>query len=413
MTEIDTSSPLIVPDEPVDRKTTIIFVDDETRVLDALRRSTRRLRGSWDVHFAEGAEEALALIDELPHVDVVVSDMRMPGMDGADLLIEVRKRSPHSARIILSGQSDREAVLRAVGPAHQYLSKPVDVDEITDVVERLRVASRDVLCDPIRSLIGQVDRLPSPPAVFQRLVELMESDNWTINDVAVELGKDVALTAEILKLVNSAFFGYYGEVTSVNRAVSLVGIELIRGVVLGNKMFEPDNALESWLDLEQLDWRSKSVAHGARAIALREGVPASESATAYLAGMVSEIGLLVMARLPGISPAVAAPLNGATFLDAERAIFGGDRFAVGCQLLRLWGFGSSVVDAIGHLAEPDGEPFEGLDWYLYAARRLVLEERIDPQALVSPVGADLDVDAALLRVRQEADAHLTSAGTAT
>lgn len=388
---------------------TIVFVDDEPKILQAMRRSTRRWRNEWDVHFAEGGREALALFDELEHVDIVVTDMRMPGMDGAELLTVVRERSPHTARIILSGQSEREAVLRAVGPAHQYLSKPVDVDELAQVVGDIQASAAMGLSDPVRALIGQADRLPSPPALFQQLVDMLESDDWSIDGVADVISTDVALTTEILKLVNSAFFGYFGDVNSVDRAVSLLGVDLIRTVVLGSKLFLPDDELESWLDLEQLDWRSKSVAHGARALALRNKAPSEVAGAAYLAGMVNEVGLLVMARVPDVGANVAEPLNSTTFPDVERAIFGGDRFVVGCHLLRLWGFSLDVVQAIEQLSRPVEIPEDGLPWYLFAARRLVLDAGLDPQALAAPAGSMPEVDQALDDVRNGIDLECAAA----
>lgn len=386
------------PDELVSTFT-VIFVDDEPKVLQAMRRATRRWRGLWDVHFAEGGLAALELLDQLPRIDVVVTDMRMPGMDGAELLAAVRERSPHTARIILSGQSDREAVLRAVGPAHQYLSKPVDVEELAEVLEHIRGTSSGTLREPVRSLVGEADRLPSPPALFQELVDEIESPNWSIDSVADVLSKDVALTAEMLKLVNSAFFGYFGEVNSVNRAVSLLGVDLVRSVVLGSKLFLADESLESWLDLELLDWRCKSVATGARALALRENAAREVSSSAYLAGMVSEIGMLVMARLQGLNATVAEPLNHACFLEVERALFGGDRFEIGGYLLALWGFSPAVVSAIVQIPTPTAHRAVGLPWYLHAARELVLDGSFDPVDLASPPGACPELDEALDQIR--------------
>lgn len=385
---------------------TIVLVDDAPAALQALQDAARPWHDVWDIHVAQGAPAALALFETLPNVDVVVTNMDMAGMDGAELLTGVRERSPHTARIILSGRSEREALLRAVGPAHQYLPKPVDIDELARVVEHVRGASPDVLRDPIRSLIGQADRLPSPPELFQQLMDMIESPNWTVNGVADVLGNDVALTAEILKLVNSSFFGFFGDVSSVDRAVSLLGVDLIRSVVLGSKLFVADEALESWLDLELLDWRCKSIALGARSLALRDGASSETAATAYLTGMICEVGLLVMARVPDVNADIAEPLNDRTYLEVERAIFGGDRFVVSCQLLRLWGFSATIVDAIEQLGGGDGDRDSGLAWYLHAARRLVLDDGFDPRALAAPAGSVPDIDEALERVRLGSDVAL-------
>src|SRR5450755_4506465 len=102
---------------------TLLFVDDEPNVLQGLQRQLRPMRNEWDMHFVENGQKALDFMAAQP-VDIVVSDMMMPGMDGAQLLSEVVRRHPQTVRLILSGHAEREAVLRLVGPAHQYLSKP-------------------------------------------------------------------------------------------------------------------------------------------------------------------------------------------------------------------------------------------------------------------------------------------------
>ena len=103
----------------------VLFVDDEPQILDGLRRNLRAYRREWTMGFCEGAEQALSAMAESPF-DVIVSDLQMPGMDGAELLTRVRDQYPDTVRIVLSGQSEQERILQAVGPAHQYLSKPCD-----------------------------------------------------------------------------------------------------------------------------------------------------------------------------------------------------------------------------------------------------------------------------------------------
>lgn len=101
----------------------VLFVDDEQEVLEGLRNLLRRNRHEWDMVFALGGYEALAELSR-GTVDVVVTDMRMPGMDGAQLLAQVKTVSPSTARLVLSGHAEKEAILRALPVAHQFLSKP-------------------------------------------------------------------------------------------------------------------------------------------------------------------------------------------------------------------------------------------------------------------------------------------------
>jgi len=113
----------------------ILFVDDDESVLDALRNILRKRRNEWDMVFSIGAKAALTELAKAPF-DVVVTDMRMPGMDGAALLTHVRDHYPGTARIVLSGHAERDAIVRALPVTHQFLNKPCDAVTLRSVVER-------------------------------------------------------------------------------------------------------------------------------------------------------------------------------------------------------------------------------------------------------------------------------------
>src|SRR5690242_10432691 len=115
--------------------TRILFVDDEPRVLEGLRLGLRGKRKVWDMVFHGSARAALADVEQNA-VDVVDSDMRMRGMDGAELLARVAARRPGTVRIVLSGQMDEGAAVRAASVAHRFLSKPSDAKVVESVVTR-------------------------------------------------------------------------------------------------------------------------------------------------------------------------------------------------------------------------------------------------------------------------------------
>src|SRR4051812_44920496 len=104
----------------------VLFVDDEPRVLQALKRSLAISNVPWEAHFVDGGAAALSALESETY-DVVVTDMRMPGVDGAAVLNAARERDPSIVRIVLSGQADEAAALRVVRVAHQFLAKPCDV----------------------------------------------------------------------------------------------------------------------------------------------------------------------------------------------------------------------------------------------------------------------------------------------
>ena len=114
----------------------ILFVDDDPNVLVALRNLMHRERGRWETVFVEGGREALAQLALQP-VDIVVSDMRMPGMDGVELLEKVRERWPATARIMLSGSAHREEIERATSAVDELLSKPCSSAVLKATFERM------------------------------------------------------------------------------------------------------------------------------------------------------------------------------------------------------------------------------------------------------------------------------------
>ncbi len=104
-------------------KKRILFVDDESLALQGLERMLRNMRNEWEMEFVDSGPKALERMAQADF-DVVVSDMRMPCMNGAHLLNEVMLRYPATVRLILSGHADQDLILKCVGSTHQYLAKP-------------------------------------------------------------------------------------------------------------------------------------------------------------------------------------------------------------------------------------------------------------------------------------------------
>ena len=394
--------------EPTEPLATVVFLGDDRDAARPMRDAALHRAGAWMVHFVEDVMDAVVLVRELRNVDAVVAHARPDGPAVDDFLDRVRRRSPHTARIVISDESDGDLLLRLNQLAHRVLPVRLEVESLVELIDQVRSATGTELGDPVRTLVGQIDRLPRLPGVFQRLTEIVESDDWSIGDLAEEITQDIALTGEILKLANSSFYGSAAPVTSVDRAIMRVGVDLIRFVVLGSKLYESRDELATWIDLDPLAQRARTVALGARALAIRDRASLDTSSLAYLAGLVSEIGWLVLGRVPDIADVIARPLNGKLYLGAERAIFGGDRFQVGAQLLGLWGFDQPVIDAVGHLSTEQIPTEGGLTWYLAAAKQLIGERGFDPHELAGRPGTNPELDAAVQELCAQAEA--TAAG---
>ncbi len=330
---------------------TVLFVDDEPNVLQGIKRATRNMREVWAMYFAPGGESALAFIADTP-VDVIVSDMRMPGMDGAELLRLVRERQPGIARIMLSGYAEEEAIFRSTQVAHQFLSKPCDVDELKATIEDIR-ACRDALPpDAIRDMVGRIESLPALGDVYADLTDAMDRDTANADNLGQIVSRDVALTAELLRLVNSAFFGLSRRIENVGQAIGFLGIDVVRAIVAGHDVFTTDNV--DTVDVAALAKRSELTAALCRAAMVRDGATISEAADGYLAGMLHEIGALVLAQMDAVETSELEAVLAVDDTTNERLVLGVDRFTVAAYLLGLWGFPKAISGAIGALArEPD------------------------------------------------------------
>lgn len=184
----------------------ILFVDDESNVLDGLRRMLRPMRRDWSMNFVDSGEAALEHISH-EGCDVIVSDMRMPGMDGVELLGTVGQECPKAVRIALSGHAEMEMLLESVCAAHQYLAKPCDDETLKATIERA-CALRDLLSDErLTGLVTQLDSLPSLPTLYTEVTEELARSDSSLARAGEIIGKDVAMSAKVLQLVNSAFFG--------------------------------------------------------------------------------------------------------------------------------------------------------------------------------------------------------------
>lgn len=333
----------------------VLFVDDDALILAGLKRTMRRLRGDWQMEFAGSGEEALQRLARQPF-DAVVSDMRMPGMDGAELLTQVKDHFPRIARIILSGQSSQEAMLRTLGPAHQYLSKPCNPQALRCAISDAFLL-RDRLDNPaLESLVTGATHLPSLPHLFQELVEELHAPGSSVDRVCEIISRDVAMTAKVLRLVNSSFFGLRQHVSSPSHAVCLLGMELVKALVLTVGLFSQCEHLNSPVfSLEYLTSHSLEVATLASRMSRSYGAPQKDCDDALLAGMLHDVGKLILAM--ELADRYDAVIQEASDCDSvlwqvERDQLGVTHAEIGAYLLGLWGLPNRIVEAVAFHHEP-------------------------------------------------------------
>jgi HD-like signal output (HDOD) protein/CheY-like chemotaxis protein len=353
----------------------ILFVDDDPNILQGLQRVLRSQRDRWEVAFAQGGEAALAMLDATPF-DVVVSDMRMPGMDGAALLACVREKYPEVVRFILSGQSDLNAAYRAVTVAHQVLGKPCDPGALQIAIDRACNLRTVLSNEPLCRTIGSVRELPALPRTYLELTKALGETDVALDRVARIVEQDVAIAAKLLQLVNSAFFGVSQVVTSVRRAVSFLGVDVLKSLVLSIgvvRAFE-HAGVTGGFSVEQFESHAYLTAKIADMLPTARPIKDATS----LAALLHDVGKLVLAaKMPAHFTRVwaAAREQGRPLYEVEQELMGVTHAEIGAYLLGLWGLPWLVVEAVAHHHTPARVPEQGFDALaaVYIANILALE----------------------------------------
>ncbi|MBU1699224.1 MAG: HDOD domain-containing protein [Candidatus Eisenbacteria bacterium] len=337
----------------------ILFVDDEPNVLQGLQRMLRGKRDEWDMDFAEGPQAALKIL-ETKIIDVVISDIRMAGMNGVEFLTKVMEQYPYVARLALSGQADEQLTLQAVSPVQQYLSKPCEAEALIKTIERICALRDQVGGKDLMTLVMQLKTIPSIPSLYWEIVNELNKEEASLKKIGETISRDVGMTARILQLVNSAFFGLRREVGDPTHAVNLLGLDTVKNLVLSIQVFSAydDLELESF-SLDALWHHSMQTGMFAKDIAKVQGADRHLVENSMGAGMLHDVGKLILAaNLPAeFGTAVKlAEEKKISIPEAELATFGATHASIGAYVLGLWGLPEAVVQAVAWHHSPSECP---------------------------------------------------------
>ncbi len=327
----------------------ILFVDDEPRVLQGLARTMRNLRDVWQMDYVDSGEKALALFDQSPY-DAIVSDMRMPVMTGAELLRKVCDLYPQTLRVILSGQSDKQAILKSLECTHRYHAKPCDAESIVQV---LNDAFETLFSGAtiLRAKLTGLRNLPYRMDTGTHIKNLCSTESPAPADLTKIVAQDVALSIRLLQLANSSFFGPPGTVADISSAVMLLGADGVSQVneIVQQRQLEDGSCTPPTQDFAQnIGEHSYKVALAAARIARAENCSDASVGEAFTAGILHDAGrLALMACEPTSYEQMLIECKGTGWdiEQVERHLFGFDHGDAGRYLLSLLGISKSVVDA--------------------------------------------------------------------
>lgn len=339
----------------MDNKKYILFVDDEPRIINGLKRMLNHMKKDWDMQFVSSGKEALKLMGETTF-DVLVSDMRMPEMNGAELLKQVKQLYPQTICFILSGFSDLKMILKTVGPADQFLNKPCSPETLKTAILKALNAQNIIENEQIRSMISKNDSLPSMPTIYAKLSNMISQPyDYSYDEISTVINQDIAMTAKFLKVVNSAFFGIKNPVKSIRQAIAYLGIETIKSLVLTNNIFIelPENIITEF-NLQELYTHSTNVGLIADKIqktykkkTFEDGNQPSEEA--FIAGMLHDVGKLILIKN---SPEKYKIIQ-KNYENSKKELFIIEKqklttshTELGGYLMTIWGLQKNIVDSL-------------------------------------------------------------------
>ena len=334
---------------------TIVLVDDDPKMGERLSRLLKPLESEWKMISVGSGQEALSTLAAQP-CDVIMTDMRMPGKDGVQLLEEVRTGYPHVVRVLLTEPSDQEAVLRSAGSAYPCLPKSSPLQVFQSTVTRA-CAIQDLLRNEVLlKLVSGMHTLPSLPTLYREVMQELQSPDASIEKIGQIISKDPGMLTKMLQVVNSPLYGLPRRISSATQAVALLGLETIKSLVLSMKVFSQfESSAQTFFSLDILWNHGMITGRYARMIAKQQGTTACNmEEDAFTAGLLHDVGLLVLAtNAPDQYTETLALMNqGIAEWDAERQVLGATHAEVGGYLLGTWGLSDSIVEAVAFHHDP-------------------------------------------------------------
>lgn len=333
----------------------VLFVHADQKVLDSLKRTLEAMRTEWQMAFSRTGDEALQKLAAGPF-DVIVAGIDVPGTGDAELLTEVMQRYPDIVRIVLSDTVEQDTIVRSAATAHQYLLKSCNSAMLKSTLDRA-LNIREMLAEPgLRELMSRIVSLPSLPAVHTQLVASLDNPELSSRELGEIIAQDVAMSAKVLQIANSAFFGLYRYVASPTEAAVYLGVDTLRALTLSTGVFSAFQSLGSVQVLvSELQHHSMRTGMVASAIAKAENLPKKVCDSAMVGGLLHDVGKLVLAaNCPEEYEVVLNTVkkDGKPCYEVERRMFGATHAEIGAYLLYLWALPDLVCKSVAFHHNP-------------------------------------------------------------
>jgi HD-like signal output (HDOD) protein len=326
----------------------ILCVHDDPTVLEKLRRMLLERQPEWQVRL-EATTAAGAQAAQQWQPDAVVAALRAPTVDGIEMLMHVRDERPETIRVAMGESQMSDSSLRSLKIAHRLVPENIGALDLTEVLRRALLLRDIVSPAPLRRLLGEIGQLPALPHVYAELTRRLEDPSVSVIELAELVGEDMTLSAQVLRMANSAYFGRDRAVTSLSDAAARLGTRLLRSLVLGAELYNGFAVPKAFAPkCDELQRHAALVARIASGLEPR----AAWKDDAFTAGLLHDIGKLVLiSRVPERYEAIEQESieSGRPLDDVETQRLGAHHGTIGACLLGMWGLPSVVLEAVhGH-----------------------------------------------------------------
>ena len=351
----------------------ILFVDDEVSILNSLRRGLRLHCRDWEIKFFNSPIEALNSLSDFNPM-VIVSDKRMPEMDGIDFLKQVNVQAPDVIRILLTGDTNNEIAIDSSDVVHMLASKPFKIESIIQLLKRALSLQRIPVSLSIRKQLCAIDRIPVLPKEYNQLTEYLKKDNIETKEVANIISHNPLILAKLMQLANSAFLGFSTPVYDAQHTVTRLGIDFIKNLVLFFGLFEPRNNIDNQL-CEQLFTEAMEIAILSKQFSTASKQTSKEADNSFILCLLHNIGK-VMSGMKIIS------------MESDKSdITPHEDDIVGAYLLALWEFDADIVNAVLFQSIPEkSENITPLSCQLHVAKTVYHSHKLALSAFDDKAG---------------------------
>ncbi len=328
----------------------IVIIDKNPEEIESIKKLVKEIDPNYKI-YADIDLDKVIENSKSNKPDIVIAKKGLKLPDGNDILKYYHNNYDNVIRVLITERNDFSAVAEGSVYAHNIIAKPLNKAKINKILTSKSKLSFFLQDEHLKSVINKISFLPTLPKVYEKLEKELANENISMNRICGIISSDVSLTAKVLQIVNSSFFGIRQRVTDLMAAVNYLGKNIIKSLVLYHEIFTQFKIDKKFNDYFENMWiHSNKVGRYAEELIYEYSTNKEYEMieNAYIAGLLHDIGKLVLFNLGDYPQKVFNLMEkkGIRFSAAEEEIYGASHSEVGAYFLTLWGLPENIIEAV-------------------------------------------------------------------